>query len=185
MDKKLLCIVFAAVLAMGIVGCASASSSGSDFSPSAPPTSASGASANVGIPNPWSDAASAAEAAQGAGLNGFSVPSDGVTLTVGQVGDLTFSCMDGMAQARATAGDTEITIRKAVYAGDGDISGDYNVYEVEWLLTLEGVSVNCAGHSQNAANKALWVVGDYAYCILAQGEGLSPDDVNSLINAIQ
>jgi hypothetical protein len=93
--------------------------------------------------------------------------------------------MDGMAQAKTTAGDTEITVRKAVYAGDGDISGDYNTYESEWPLTLKGLTVNCAGHSENAANKILWVSGDNAYCILASGAGLTPDDINSLINAIQ
>ena len=62
-----------------------------------------------------------------------------------------------MAQAKTTAGDVQITIRKAVLAGDGDISGDYNAYEVEWPLTLKGLTVNCAGHSQDAANK----VGDF------------------------
>ena len=93
--------------------------------------------------------------------------------------------MDGMAQAKATAGDVEITIRKGVYAGDGDISGDYNTYESEWPLTLKNLTVKCAGHSEDAANKVWWVSGDDAYCILADGSGLSADDINSLINAIQ
>ena len=137
------------------------------------------------MPNPWSDAASAAEAAQGAGLSSFSVPDAGIGLTIGNLGDWTFSYADGMAQAKTTAGDVQITIRKAVLAGDGDISGDYNAYEVEWPLTLKGLTVNCAGHSQDAANKVLWTAHDDAYCILADGAGLSPDDINSLINAIQ
>lgn len=137
------------------------------------------------MPNPWSQAATAEEAAQGAGLKSFAVPKDSVTLTVGKIGDWTFSCMDGMAQAKTTAGDTEITIRKAVKTDNDDISGDYNKYESEWPLTLKGLTVNCAGHSEDAANKVLWVSGDNAYCILAQGSGLTPDDINSLINAIQ
>lgn len=137
------------------------------------------------MPNPWSDAASAAEAAQGAGLSSFSVPDAGIGLTIGNLGDWTFSYADGMAQAKTTAGDVEITIRKAVLAGDGDISGDFNAYEVEWPLTLKGLTVNCAGHSQDAANKVLWTAHDNAYCILASGAGLNPDDINSLINAIQ
>ena len=139
----------------------------------------------MGTPNPWSEVGSAAEAAQGAGLKSFSVPDAGVKLTVGQLGDWTYQCMEGMAQAKNTAGDVNITVRKAVLAGDGDISGDYNTYEVEWPLTLKGLTVNCAGHSQDAANKVLWVSGDDAYCILADGAGLTPDDINSLINAIQ
>lgn len=104
---------------------------------------------------------------------------------MGKIGNWEFSCMDGMAQARAIAGDTEIIIRKAVNTGNGDISGDYNVYEVEWPITLKGLTVNCAGHTQDAANKVLWVSGDNAYCILAQGTGLTPDDINSLTNGIQ
>ena len=90
-----------------------------------------------------------------------------------------------MAQAKTTAGDVGITIRKAVLAGDGDISGDYNTYEAEWPLTLKGLTVSCAGHSQDDANKVLWTAHDNAYCILADGAGLNPDDINSLINAIQ
>lgn len=195
MNKKLLAIAFAAVLAIGVVGCTSSSSSSASASGSASSASAStasasaasssAASASVGMPNPWSDAASAAEAAEGAGLKSFSVPDAGISLTIGKLGDWTFQCMDGMAQAKTTAGDVGITIRKGVYAGDGDISGDYNNYEYEWPLTLKGLTVNCAGHSEDAANKVLWVAHDDAYCILADGAGLIPDDINSLINAIQ
>ena len=93
--------------------------------------------------------------------------------------------MDGMAQARNTAGNEGLLIRKAVYAGNGDISGDYNGYAYEWPLTLKSLTVNCAGNSEGAANKILWVSGDNAYCILADGAGLSEDDINSLINGIQ
>lgn len=186
MNKKLIVVVCAAVLAIGIVGCSSSSSSSASASGSGSSTAASSdSSASIGIPNPWSDAASAAEAAQGAGLNDFSVPDAGIGLSSGNLGDWTFSFMDGMAQAKNAAGDVEITIRKAVLAGDGDISGDYNVYEVEWPLTLKGLTVNCAGHSQDAANRVLWASSNDAYCILASGAGLTPDDINSLINAIQ
>ena len=209
MVKNLFAIAFAAVMAVGIVGCAcsstssssasgssaasssaassAASSSAASSSASAESSSAvsSASSASIGTPNPWSDVASAADAAQAAGLKSFSVPDAGVKLSVGELGDWTFQCMDGMAQAKNAAGDVGITIRKAVYAGDGDISGDYNTYEAEWPLTLKGLTVNCAGHSEDAANKVLWVRGDDAYCILADGAGLNPDDINSLINAIQ
>ena len=212
-NKKLLAIVFAAVLALGVVGCSSgssgsASASASGSSASASSTSASAASASassasasaasasassassessasIGIPNPWSEVASAAEAAEGAGLKSFSVPEAGISISAGQLGDWTFQCADGIAQAKTTAGDVEITIRKAVLAGDGDISGDYNAYEYEWPMTLKNLTVNCAGHSENAANKVLWTAHDDAYCILADGAGLNPDDINSLLNAIQ
>ena len=200
-NLKLLAIALVAVLAIGIVGCSSnasssssASSSGSSTSATSQSSSASSSSSSsasskesssIGTPNPWSEVASAAEAAQGAGLKSFSVPDAGIGLTVGKLGDWKFSCMDGIAQAKTTAGDVDITIRKGVYAGDGDISGDYNTYESEWPLTLKGLTVNCAGHSADAANKVLWISHNDAYCILADGAGLSPDDINSLINAIQ
>lgn len=198
MNKKLLAIAFTAVLAIGVVGCSSNSSSsapasgGGSSAPASSPAASEPASAtssetsaSVGIPNPWSEAASAAEAAEAAGLKGFSVPDAGIGLTIGNLGDWTFSSTDGMAQAKTTAGDVEITIRKAVLAGNGDISGDYNAYEYEWPLTLKGLTVECSGHSEDAANKVLWASSDDAYCILADGAGLSPDDINSLINAIQ
>ncbi len=93
--------------------------------------------------------------------------------------------MEGMAQAQGTAGDERLVVRKAVYAGNGDISGDYTAYEYTWPLTLKGLTVECAGHSEGAANKIFWVSGDNAYCILADGAGLTEDDINSLTNGIQ
>ena len=138
------------------------------------------------MPNPWSDVESAQAAAEGAGLDSFDVPED-ATISLGKVNVTSYRCMDGIAEAVCEFPAVEMTIRKgtSAVAQDGDISGDYNSYEYEWPLTLKGLMVNCAGHSENAANKVLWVAHDDAYCILADGAGLSPDDINSLINAIQ
>jgi hypothetical protein len=101
--------------------------------------------------------------------------------------------MDGIAEVRIPVGAVEMTIRKgrASAAENGDISGDYNAYANEWTQNIKGLEVKCFGNREGEATKTIWTVDDTCYAILAYGAGgdddfgLSPDDLNSLINGIQ
>jgi hypothetical protein len=145
----------------------------------------------TGMANPWQTADSMEAAAEGAGLDGFSLAAPSISL-----GDLTpeeFRYMDGIAEVRIPVGAVEMTIRKgrASAAENGDISGDYNAYANEWTQNIKGLEVKCFGNREGEATKTIWTVDDTCYAILAYGAGgdddfgLSPDDLNSLINGIQ
>ena len=92
----------------------------------------------IGMANPWSDAGTLSEAAEGAG-----------------------------------------------------ISGDYSEYANTWTQNIKGLEVTCFGNREGDATKTIWQVDDTCYSITAYGlggdtdYGLSPDDLNSLINGIQ
>jgi hypothetical protein len=150
---------------------------------------------SVGIANPWSDVDSAEAAAEGAGLDTFDVP-DGITISLGEVNVDQYRCMEGLAEAKIPIAAVEMTIRKGLAdptleVGPGDISGDYNEYKYNWTQNIKGLEVNCFGNREGEATKTIWSVDGHDYSILALGAGgdedfgLSPDDLNSLINAIQ
>lgn len=146
----------------------------------------------IGMANPWSDAGTLSEAAEGAGLDGFSIP-EGAEISLGEVNVTEARCMEGLAEAVVEFPAVEMTIRKgnASVAADGDISGDYNEYANTWTQNIKGLEVTCFGNREGDATKTIWQVDDTCYSITAYGlggdtdYGLSPDDLNSLINGIQ
>ena len=101
--------------------------------------------------------------------------------------------MDGLAETTVEFPAVEMTIRKGKsdVATEGDISGDYNTYANEWTQNVKGLELKCFGNREGDATKTIWTVDDYCYSITVQGlggdedYGLSPDDLNSLINGIQ
>ena len=151
-----------------------------------------GAGEIVGMANPWSDAGTLAEAAEGAGIDGFSIP-EGAEISLGEVKLTTARYMDGLAEAVVEYPAVEMTLRKgnASVAADGDISGDYNEYANTWTQNIKGLEVTCFGNREGAATKTIWQVDNTCYSIVAYGlggdtdYGLSADDLNSLINGIQ
>ena len=147
----------------------------------------------VGMANPWSDVDSAEAAAQGAGLDLFDVPDGEAVISLGDVNVSQYRCMDGIAEAVVDFPAVQMTIRKgnASLAADGDISGDYNEYTYSWTQNIKGLEVTCFGNREGEATKTIWQIEDTCYSITAYGlggdtdYGLSPDDLNSLINGIQ
>ena len=146
----------------------------------------------VGLANPWKDADTLAEAAEGAGLDGFSIP-EGAEISLGEVKLTEARFMEGLAEAYVAFPAVDLTIRKgkASIAQDGDLSGDYNNYENTWTQNIKGLEVTCFGNREGESTKTVWQVDDACYSITAYGMGgdtdygLSPDDINSLINGIQ
>lgn len=147
----------------------------------------------TGMANPWSDVATAEEAAKGAGIDMFEA-AEGVVISLGEVKPETYRCMEGIAEARIPIAAVDMTIRKGskdMESAEGDISGDYGEYKYNWTQNIKGLEVKCFGNRKGEATKTIWSVDDYDYSITAFGAGgdddfgLSADDLNSLINAIQ
>ena len=148
----------------------------------------------AGTPNPWSDAATAEEAAKGAGIGTFTIADDM------KIGDETlkpenFRYMKGMAEASVPFGAVEMTVRKGTDAltdvAEGDISGDYTNYEFGWTEDVDGIEVACYGNREGEASKTLWSSDKYYYSIVAHGVGgdgnygLPQENVAMLVKGIK
>lgn len=147
-----------------------------------------------GIANPWQSAASAEEAAKGAGIDSFEVPA-GKDISLGTINVMEYRYMDGLAEASIPIAAVDMTIRKgkalAEGVGGGDISGDYNEYKYDWTEDVDGTEVHCFGNNEGEATKTIWQSGDYYYSITAFGAGgdtdfgLSIEDVSNLVRGIK
>ena len=139
----------------------------------------------VGMANPWSEAASAAEAAQGAGLDSFTIPE--VFSCFSDEPTAAFLYMDGMAEAILDAGDDHLLLRKGT--GSVDISGDYNMYPEERDINWKGLAIHCRG-DEGMVRTAWWSFGGNAFSLSFNTDdttlpGLTDDQVTSLVNQIQ
>lgn len=181
-SKRLVRFIASALLAcsiVGIAGCSSqptsSSSASTDSSASSSQASASSETASNGsaaIANPWSDVASADEAAQGAGLDAFTLP-EGDIADMGKPFEITYRCTDGMAQARLEFPAAAITVRTSSSEGvEGpDITGDYNTYAHEWTEEIDGVAVTCAGNREGESTKTFWSTDGLYHSLVAEGLG--------------
>ena len=185
--KKILGLAAAAVLASTLlmIGGCSSNSSGSTASTSTASSAASSSasseassSSSAGIANPWQDAASAEEAAAGAGIDAFPLP-EGEIADLGKPFDITYRYMNGMAEARYEFGASAITVRTAKLAeGESfDISGDYNTYAHEWTENIANLPIACAGNREGESTKTYWGNdnGDVAHSLVAEGLGGDTD----------
>lgn len=193
--KKWVGLTAAAVLACSLAVLAGCSSSGSSSAASASASTSASASAAsesassaassseaasseavssqaAGIANPWSEAATAEEAAKGAGIDSFALP-EGAIADMGEPFAITYRYMDGMAEARYEFPASAVTARTAKIAeGDlFDISGDYNTYEHEWTETIANTPIACAGNREGESTKTYWGEGTVAHSLVAEGLG--------------
>ena len=168
----------------------SAASSASATSASSSAKSESSSSGSAGIANPWSEAASAEEAAKGAGLDGFSLVEP-LDLSLGDEFARVFRYMEGVAEMEVEYPASMLVIRKGKDVDGGDVSGDYNTYKNTWTQNIKGLEITCFGNRDDASQKTIWTVEDTSYSILAvplggdDDFGLSADQLNSVINGLQ
>lgn len=151
---------------------------------------------SAGMPNPWQDAQSAAEAAVGAGLDEFIIDED-MEISLGKVEPTVYRYMEGMAEAEVPIAAVEMTIRKGLSelaiddVAENDISGDYTEYKYDWTQEIDGTKVTCYGNRSGEATKTIWKAGEYCYAILAFGAGgdddygLPAEDVETLVKGIR
>ena len=179
-------------LAIGLAGCSSSDSSSASASADAASASASAEVASAGaeaesaaaeasneateMANPWSDAASAEEAAKGAGLESFGLP-EGAIADLGEPIAVTYRYMDGMAEARYEFPASAVTARTAALEEGElfDISGDYNTYANEWTEYVNNIPVACAGNREGESTKTYWGEDKIAHSLVAEGLGGDED----------
>lgn len=169
----LVCICLASFMAL--VACAGGSKPSSSSSASSSSASSAASSSQVSIANPWSEVASAQEAAQGAGVETFGTGFEIEYADLGKPFTVTYQYMDGIAEARVEFPASQVTARKGVASKGDDISGDYNTYAYTWTEDFDGVSVKCQGNRQGDATKATWSDGKYSYSITTLGLGGDTD----------
>ena len=139
------------------------------------------------VVNVWTETTSITEATYGAGIN-FTPPLQqalpaGLTLK-------TFRYCTGTIEADYTdeTGVTELLIRKSNTDSGIDLHGDYNIYSKSWDHTLKGLTLHCAGDG-NTVNTCWFDAGDMHFSISFQmgkeGQGLTLDQINSIVNCIQ
>lgn len=188
------------LLCVSLAACGSSGQAGEETAATEATTAAEDENQTVGMPNPWRTAESAEDAARGAGLDSFGSP-EGSSISLGEIKDVKYRCMEGIADADFTIGAVRITIRKGLASAaveEGDISGDYNEYKYNWPRTINGLDVSCFGNREGEAAKTIWTVDDYDFAILVREDsdeddysldendyGLSEDDLSVLINGIQ
>ena len=178
---------------------ASASDASASASAAAASSSASAASgeassaASAGMANPWTEAASADEAAKGAGLDSFDVPE---ALPVGDTQWMapTFTYMNDIAQAHWDAGAADAYARKSKNLSGRELSGDYNSYGFEAIteITIDGtkVDVTVSGPDDDVANLMEWSFGGYSYVVGCRGlggenYGIHYDDYEKVVTSIR
>ena len=153
-------------------------------------STAAAAEENTGLANPWSDVASAEEAAKGAGIDSFVIAED-PGLDLGELFERTYRCMDGIAEARLEYPASALTVRKGTIAEEGDISGDYTEYANTWTQDVNGIEVTCFGNREGDATKSIWTVDNMHFSIVAEGLGgdedfgLNTERLAAMVSSIQ
>ena len=143
----------------------------------------------------WTQAATAEEAAEGAGIDVLAdLNGTQTTLGVlGEMGAITYRYMDGVAQifCPVAAVDMSVIKGKIPCGVDGDVSLDSTEYKFEWTQDVDGQEVKCFGNREGEATKTIWTAGDYNYAVVAYGAGgdddfgLSAEDVVTMVNAVK
>ena len=202
MKKFITLIGISSVLALTLAGCGNAQPAASSSAAASAEASAQESSVQessvqetqVGMANPWSDVASAEEAAQTAGLGGFVVPL-GSEISLGALDPehTTFRAMESLAQANVEFPAVSMTIRKGAASVADDevgITGDYRDCSLTWTHDIDGIEVKCSGNREDASMITTWTNGGAYYSITVEGlggdtdYGLSADDLSVLVPAI-
>ena len=138
----------------------------------------------------WKEAATAEEAAEGAGLGSFKVP-DGVETTMGTVVPLSYSYIDGVADADISVDNVDLHFRKGLASEYDDVSFEKTIYFHDWTREVGGTPVKCYGNRDGEATKTVWTDGKYVYALLVNGAGEDEDygllvpDVEALVDAVK
>ena len=140
----------------------------------------------MGMPNPWQDAASPREAADGAGLESFTPPEYLSCFPAGY--EVAYRCMNGLAEAVYDDANHRLVVRKGAGA-DLDVSGDYNAYPESRDVNWKGLTIHCFG-ADGQVKLARWSFGGNSYSLTFNADapgmpGLGESDVTSLVNQIQ
>ena len=127
---------------------------------------------NVGMANPWSDAADADTAAEASGVGYFIVPANNGTYNDQQITISGFRYMEHLAEANGAIGAADFTIRKGLKQESSDVSGDYTEYAYNWSFeSNDGFEINCYGNEEGKTMKATWLSDNFSYSLFVRGQG--------------
>ena len=135
--------------------------------------------------NEWTDTSDLNAAISNSGVK-FSPP---VALPDGYFLD-TYSSKSGIIEARYSdnGGTKALVIRKSATVSGDSLSGDYTGYSHTWDISIKGLTVHCKGDG-NTVNAASYGIGTAYYTIVChpgqEGRGLTPDQINTLVNGMQ
>jgi hypothetical protein len=135
-----------------------------------------GSTDNTEIPSPFTDCDTLEEAGKLAGFD-MTAPD-----TINGYSERVIRAVAGdMIEAIYRSGEDEVRIRKA--AGSEDISGDYNVYAENNVISVDGLQVTMKG-TDGKVNVATWTNSGYTFAI-GISSGMSSDSVSALIRTVK
>lgn len=130
----------------------------------------------IGMPNPYTDHGTLKEAEEDAGFK-IQIPDE-----IRGVKAVAFRNLGTeMLEVIYYDGDAEVArVRKGT--GEDDISGDYNVYEIEEAADVTGTQVTLKG-SADGYVLAVWNEGGYAYAISVTKK-ITKDEILQIVEEI-
>ena len=130
----------------------------------------------IGMPNPYTDHGTLKEAEEDAGFK-IQIPDE-----IRGVKAVAFRNLGTeMLEVIYYDGDAEVArVRKGT--GAEDISGDYNVYEIEEVVDVTGTQVTLKGSADGYA-LAVWNEGGYAYAVSVTKK-ITKDEILQIVEEI-
>ena len=130
----------------------------------------------IGMPNPYTDHGTLKEAEEDAGFK-IQIPDE-----IRGVKAVAFRNLGTeMLEVIYYDGDAEVArVRKGT--GADDISGDYNVYEIEEVVDVTGTQVTLKGSADGYA-LAVWNEGGYAYAVSVTKK-ITKDEILQIVEEI-
>ena len=130
----------------------------------------------IGMPNPYTDHGTLKEAEEDAGFK-IQIPDE-----IRGVKAVAFRNLGTeMLEVIYYDGDAEVArVRKGT--GEDDISGDYNVYEIEEAVDVTGTQVTLKGSADGYA-LAVWNEGGYAYAVSVTKK-ITKDEILRIVEEI-
>ncbi|MBQ6266120.1 MAG: DUF4367 domain-containing protein [Clostridia bacterium] len=175
--KKLFVIALALVTAVCVTAC------GKTPEPVTEPlTETESEQGYAGMANPWQDCDTLEDAAKIAGFE-MAVPDriEGYPYIVIQAAENSMSQVYYVNEQFDPDKSKTVLIRKGT--GSEDISGDYNEYGENEVVTMHGVDVTVRGDNGLVYN-AFWFQDGYAYCINAEA-GMSREQIENLVEVVK
>ena len=139
----------------------------------------------VGMPNPWIEYDSLADAEKASGIN-VSVPEEiaGGTSYAYRVLDTAEHGFIEVIFADKADGDETARVRKAGDTAEADISGDYNTYSYTSELDADGVKISISGDADDEIKLAVWQNDGSSYSVSFEN-GVSGDEIAGIVKNIK
>lgn len=105
-------------------------------------------------------------------------------IPAGYVEDSIYTIENNIIEVIYLNGENKIVFRQS--KGKNDISGDYNKYNEETKVNINGLEVNTKGNN-GKVNVATWTNGDFTFAINVNSseEGIEENVITDMINSIK